>query len=222
MKYYSKKLAGERLRRCYELAPQPIKRYLSAEIDFVRERVQPSFSILELGCGYGRALKPLAPFAETVVGIDTSLDSLRLASRILEGDLNCHLIAMDAVKIGFRTGRFDLVFCIQNGISAFHVDGRALIQAAIEVTKPGGKVLFSSYSDRFWEPRLEWFRIQSAEGLIGPIDEEATGGGAIVCKDGFRAETISGREFTVLTEGLGTRVVITEVAESSLFCEIIV
>jgi 2-polyprenyl-6-hydroxyphenyl methylase/3-demethylubiquinone-9 3-methyltransferase len=222
MNYYSKKLAGERLRRCYELAPQPVQRHLAAEIDFVRERVQATFSILELGCGYGRALKPLAPFAKTIVGIDTSPDSLQLASQYLADVPKSHLIAMDAVKMGFPTGRFDLVFCIQNGISAFHVDGRALIRAAIEVTKPGGKVLFSSYSDRFWEPRLDWFRIQSAQGLIGAIDEEATGDGVIVCKDGFRAETVSARDFSDLTKGLGRRVEITEVAESSLFCEVFV
>ena len=82
--------------------------------------------------------------------------------------------------------------------------------------------MFSSYSDRFWEARLEWFRIQSANRLIGPIDEDATGDGVIVCKDGFKAETVSRRDFASLTAGLGKRVEITEVAESSLFCEVFV
>jgi 2-polyprenyl-6-hydroxyphenyl methylase/3-demethylubiquinone-9 3-methyltransferase len=220
MKYYSEKLAAERLRRCYELAPEPVQRYLSAEVDFVRQRARSTFSLLELGCGYGRALKPLASSVALAVGIDTSLDSLRLAGQILKDLPNCHLFAMSAVEMGFPAGQFDLVCCIQNGISAFHVDKRCLLEAAIEVTKPGGRVLFSSYSERFWEPRLEWFRIQAAHGLIGPIDEEATGDGIIVCKDGFRAETVSRGDFADCTKGLGRGVVITEVEESSLFCEI--
>jgi len=222
MKYYSEKLAAERLRRCYELAPEPVQLYLSAEVDFIRQRAQPTFSLLELGCGYGRVLKPLAASVSSAVGIDTSQDSLRLARRFLKDLPNCRLLAMDAVAMGFRAGQFDLVCCIQNGISAFHVDKRRLFEAAIEVTKPGGRVLFSSYSERFWEPRLEWFRIQAAQGLIGPIDEEATGDGIIVCKDGFSAETVSRRDFADCTKGLGRGVVITEVAESSLFCEILV
>lgn len=222
MKYYSEKLAAERLRRCYELAPEPVQRYLSAELDFIRQKAQPTFSLLELGCGYGRALKSLATSTASVVGIDTSLESLHLARWFLKALPNCHLLAMSAVEMGFRAGQFDLVCCIQNGISAFHVDKRCLVEAAIEVTKPGGRVLFSSYSERFWEPRLEWFRIQAAHGLIGPIDEDATGDGVIACKDGFKAETVSRRDFACLTEGLGKRVAFTEVAESSLFCEVFV
>ena len=52
---------------------------------------------------------------------------------------------MDAAALGFRDRVFDVVVCIQNGISAFKVDRRALIAEAIRVTRPGGSVLFSSY-----------------------------------------------------------------------------
>jgi 2-polyprenyl-6-hydroxyphenyl methylase/3-demethylubiquinone-9 3-methyltransferase len=127
---------------------------------------------------------------------------------------------MNAVEMGFYPGMFDLVICIQNGISAFHVDQRKLIVAAVEVTKPGGLVLFSSYSERFWEERLLWFRVQAEHGLIGEIDERATGDGVIVCKNGFRATTVRPQEFATLTEGLGKSIKITEVADSSVFCEI--
>jgi hypothetical protein len=50
-------------------------------------------------------------------------------------------------------------------------------------------VLFSSYSPRFWDPRLEGCRIQAEHGVVGEIDEDATGNGVIVCKDGFTAAT---------------------------------
>ncbi len=80
--------------------------------------------------------------------------------------------------------------------------------------------MFSSYAAKFWEHRLEWFRIQSEHGLIGPIDEEATGDGVIVCKDGFRATTVGGEEFAALAKECGLEPVITEVDGSSLFCEL--
>ena len=54
---------------------------------------------------------------------------------------------------------------------------------------PGGRALFSSYSPKFWEHRLSWFREQADKGLLGAIDEEKTRDGLIVCRDGFVART---------------------------------
>ena len=81
-------------------------------------------------------------------------------------------------------------------------------------------MLFSSYADEFWEHRLEWFRIQSAHGLVGEIDESATGGGTIVCTDGFTATTVTPHRFSVLARGLGERVSIDVIDGSSVFCGI--
>jgi len=94
--------------------------------------------------------------------------------------------------MAFDSCVFDVVFCIQNGISAFGVDQKRLIAESIRVTKNNGVILFSSYSPKIWDARLEWFRMQSQLGLIGEIDEEKTRNGTIVCKDGFRATTVSG------------------------------
>jgi SAM-dependent methyltransferase len=213
--YYGDHLSGERLRRCYEVAPPRVRQYLRAEIDYVLRHVRPGDRVLELGCGYGRAMVPLAGRAARVVGIDTSEASLALGAEILpEGSL----VAMDAGALGFAGGSFDVVFCIQNGISAFGIDRSRLFAEALRVAGPGGKALFSSYSQRFWSDRLEWFRIQSAHGLLGEIDEDATGDGVIVCKDGFRARTVGPREFEDLARAAGVPFEIVEVDESSIFC----
>lgn len=218
MGYYSERLSGKRLRQCYELAPPRVQRYLEAEIDFVLRYVRPSYRVLELGCGYGRVLRRLADHGAVVLGIDTSLDSLQLARAEL-GE-RCRLAAMDAVALALADAAFDLVICVQNGIAAFGVDKRSLIGEAIRVTRPGGTVLFSTYSEKFWDDRLEWFRIQAAHGLVGELDPQATGEGVIVCKDGFRAETVSAEGFRSLLAGYGRPPRITEVDGSSLFCEI--
>jgi len=42
---------------------QRIKQYLQAEIDFVKENLLKSYNVLELGSGYGRIMKELAPTA---------------------------------------------------------------------------------------------------------------------------------------------------------------
>jgi 2-polyprenyl-6-hydroxyphenyl methylase/3-demethylubiquinone-9 3-methyltransferase len=219
--YYAEKLAAERLRSCYDLAPPRVKTYLAAETAFVLECVSSSMLVLELGCGYGRVLERLVPRAGTVVGIDTSLPSLLMARNYLGQAPSCHLAAMDAASMGFADRVFDLTACIQNGLSAFHVSQPRLVAEAVRVTRSGGRVLFSSYASGFWEERLRWFELQAAAGLIGEIDDAATGNGVIVCKDGFRATTVSPERFRGLAEGAGLVPRIFEVDGSSLFCEMI-
>lgn len=134
---------------------------------------------------------------------------------------NCALARMDAARLGFRDGVFDCVVCIQNGISAFRVDERSLMRESVRVTRPGGLALFSSYSDAFWEHRLEWFELQAEEGLVGAIDRERTRDGTIVCADGFTATTVGARRFAALAEELDMRARVGEIDSSSIFCEIV-
>ncbi len=49
MGYYSERLAGSRLRECYNIAPKRVQQYLDAEIQFVMDRLGPGDSVLELG-----------------------------------------------------------------------------------------------------------------------------------------------------------------------------
>jgi len=219
--YYTEKLAAERLRTCYDLAPPRTRAYLEAEIEFVLRRTRPSMVVAELGCGYGRVLERLLPAVHVVVGIDTSLASLRMASEFTGRKPSLRLCCMDATSMGFRDHIFDLTLCIQNGICAFAVDQQQLFREALRVTRTGGLVLFSSYSAQFWEHRLQWFEIQSAHRLIGKIDHQATSNGVIVCKDGFRATTADRETFEKLAAGVGVTPRITEVDGSSLFCEMV-
>jgi SAM-dependent methyltransferase len=220
--YYTKKLSGERLRACYDLAPARVKAYLEAEVDFVLQKTSSTMAVVELGCGYGRVLRRLLPRVRTLVGIDTSFPSLRMAADFLECKNSLHLVAMDATHMAFQDHAFDLTICIQNGIAAFGVDPQQLFAEAVRVTRSAGVVLFSSYSNRFWEERLKWFEIQAEHGLIGEIDYRATSNGVIVCKDGFRATTADAECFRSLAAGLGFVPNVIEVDGSSLFCEVVV
>jgi 2-polyprenyl-6-hydroxyphenyl methylase/3-demethylubiquinone-9 3-methyltransferase len=218
--YYSTTLSAERLELCYQLAPPRVQRYLSAEVEYVASLIPAGSIVLELGCGYGRVLEHLATTSSLAYGVDISIDSLRLARRRLADARNVILAAMDASKPGFDEGSFDVVCCVQNGISSFHIDQQSLLESAVKITKPGGTTLFSSYADQFWEDRLDWFRIQSAHGLIGEIDERATRDGTIVCRDGFTATTVTPERFSALARNLGKTVSIEVIDGSSVFCRI--
>ncbi len=221
--YYSEKLSAERLHLCYDIAPPRVRQYLEAEIETVLDVVSPEDKVLETGCGYGRVLSRLAARARFAVGIDTSMANLLLARKEIgtERGETCRLALMDAANLAFADDLFDVVVCIQNGLSAFHADQRRLVEEAVRVTRPGGRVLFSSYAEAFWDHRLEWFRLQADRGLIGAIDEAATGRGVIVCRDGFRATTLDEADFRSLTAGLDLVPRIFEKDSSSLFCEVL-
>lgn len=218
--YYSKKLSSENLKRVYEIATPRVQQYLNAELEHVIKKIHASDSVLELGCGYGRIFPSLLKKSKTVVGIDTSLSSLMLGKE-MNSSSNCFFAQMNADQLAFPNNTFDVVLAIQNGISAFHVDKKKLLRESLRVTKPNGVVLFSSYSEKFWKFRLEWFQLQSDAGLLGEIDFEKTCDGTIVCKDGFTATTVSAQSFHELTADIKNISVKTEeVDESSIFCEI--
>ena len=218
--YYVEKLSGERLRRCYEIASPRVIQYLEAEIQFVLERLESTDKVLELGCGYGRVAFRLAEVANHVVGIDNAAESLELAHQLSSDDSRCEFLEMDALELTFGDHEFDKVVCIQNGVSSFGVDQESLLRQALRVTRPGGCIYFSSYSERFWKDRLSWFEAQSDAGLLGEIDYDETGNNMIVCKDGFRTGIVTPDGFRTLCGKFGLDPEITEVDESSVFCEI--
>jgi 2-polyprenyl-6-hydroxyphenyl methylase/3-demethylubiquinone-9 3-methyltransferase len=158
--------------------------------------------------------------ARRVVGIDTASESVELARQIIEPGGSCEFLQMDALEMDFPDCAFDAVLCLQNGICAFGVDQGSLLEEALRVTREGGIVLLSTYSDRFWDDRLAWFEAQAEEGLIGAIDRVASSDGVIVCKDGLRVGRLTPEDFRSLCSRIGLDPEIVEVDRSSIFCEI--
>jgi SAM-dependent methyltransferase len=218
--YYSKQLSSNRLMKCYDIAPPRVRQYLQAEVNYVIGHLHATDIVVELGCGYGRVLKDLLPHAYLGIGIDISLDSLRLAIEYIGRNERYQLVQSDASRLALHDKSVDKVVCIQNGISAFKVDPLRLIKESVRITREGGSCIFSSYSDAFWEQRLEWFRLQANEGLIGEIDWSLTTNGVIACKDGFRATTFRLEDFTDLCNRIGINAFVSEVDKSSIFCRI--
>lgn len=100
--------------------------------------------VLELGCGSGRLLAPLAAAGNRVVGVDSSEAMIqrarsRLQSVIARGQVT--LVLGDMQDLGeLGAGSFDLVIIPLNGL--LHVDDaaaqRRVLQEAATVLRPGG------------------------------------------------------------------------------------
>lgn len=104
-------------------------------------------NVLEVGCGEGLFLLPLA--AEhpglLISGIDNSAERLAQAQEKIAkaGVTNISLFLQDATNLAFEDGYFDAVVCI--GV-LFNLDSinrvRQVLNAMSRVCKKGGKVIF--------------------------------------------------------------------------------
>ena len=200
--YYAKKLSGARLSEVYNTSVERVRRYLDQEIEFVRRRLRGVERVLELGAGYGRIMKRIAPFAHSVVGIDISADSVARGREYLKNLPNCTLLEGDVHGMEYDGG-FNMVLCLQNGLSAIQGDPADTVERSLRAIVPGGEAFFSTYAPGFWEWRLAWFREQADKGLIGELDMERTVSGRIVCKDGFTATTFSEDDLVTLGKKTG-------------------
>ncbi|MBL0713754.1 MAG: class I SAM-dependent methyltransferase [Desulfosarcina sp.] len=215
--YYARKLNAHRLDRVYAIAGPRVRQYLQAEIDHLIDVIRSGDRVLELGCGTGRILASLARTAGRGWGVDNAAASIMLARTAHSG---LHWAVMDVANLGFKARSFDVVVAVQNFISASKVPPEELLGECLRVTRPGGRILLSSYAEQFWPHRLAWFRDQAREGLLGAIDEDATGNGVIVGKDGFRATTFSPGDFANLATAAGVAAQVYEVDGSSVICRI--
>jgi SAM-dependent methyltransferase len=214
--YYAQKLNSGKLYQVYQTQIDRVKQYLDEEINFILHELHGHEKVLELGAGYGRIMKKLAPFVESIMGIDISKDSVEFGEEYLKDCPNCKLKVMDAHKLELDL-KFDVVIVLQNGISAMKGEPLNLIEQVMKVLSHGGKAYFSSYSSKFWEHRLAWFHEQADKGLLGQIDLEKTKDGTIVCKDGFVATTYSQEDMEKLGQAVGYNYRTQEVDDSSIF-----
>ena len=96
-------------------------------------------SVLELGCGTGLILEPIAKVAKEAVGIDISQG---MALRARERGLNVRVGNVCALP--FENDRFDLTYSFK---VLAHVPNIGLaIREAARVTKPGGHLLLEFYN----------------------------------------------------------------------------
>jgi SAM-dependent methyltransferase len=121
-------------------------------------------SLLDAGCGTGRASFLLAPWFEPIEAFDIApkaiararAESARLGTRV-------RFRVADATALPFETASFDNIVFAYNGIEGIATDAlrdRALIELC-RVLRPGGRFVFSTKSSFNWEYWKE-FRLKGA------------------------------------------------------------
>jgi SAM-dependent methyltransferase len=124
----------------YDAAPNPI---IAMDMRYTPAFLSPQRSerILDAGCGTGRSLPWMLEVGARPVGIDFSLEMLKVARRRLPG---AHLAAADLRRLlPLRSRRFDAAHCALVGE---HLDDLPATFAELRrVLRPGGRFVFSVY-----------------------------------------------------------------------------
>jgi ubiquinone/menaquinone biosynthesis C-methylase UbiE/DNA-binding transcriptional ArsR family regulator len=124
---------------------------------------RPFRSLLDLGTGTGRILELFGPTVERGLGVDFSLDMLRLARARIEraGLRHCHVRQGDIYDLALPAGTFDVVVIHQ--VLHFLDDGARAIAEAARTLRPQGRLLVADFAPH----DLEFLREEHAHLRLG-------------------------------------------------------
>jgi SAM-dependent methyltransferase len=108
---------------------------------------KPSWHVLEIGCGPGRILAPMATHFHRVVGIDFSLDMVQYARHRLRSYSNVEVIQNDGCTIPLPDTSIDFVYSV---IAFQHMNLNtitAYFREAYRILRPGGLFRFQTRRD---------------------------------------------------------------------------
>ncbi|MFX1474486.1 MAG: class I SAM-dependent methyltransferase [Promethearchaeota archaeon] len=108
---------------------------------------KPSWHVLEIGCGPGRILVPMASRFDRVTGIDFSADMVQYAKHRLQSYSNVDVIQNDGATIPLPSASIDFVYSV---IAFQHMNLdtiTAYFREAYRVLRPGGVFRFQTRRD---------------------------------------------------------------------------
>lgn len=151
--FFAQKEQAEFIQRVYKETPAVINGFFREELELLRKAAAMACNILEVGCGFGRAV-PAMPAKASYSGIDIGYTYVLEAKH--RNDRR-NWICGDATKLPFAAQTFDCVFCIQNTLGNMEGIEARVVAECKRVCAPRGNIIFSVYSEDSFEVRRLWY-----------------------------------------------------------------
>jgi SAM-dependent methyltransferase len=139
--------------------------YWGQDEDFLARHHFKKNSLLVLGCGAGRTLKPLLDRGFAITAIDIVPEMVVEARKKMNG-YPVSILEMDAAKLDFPDDTFDTVFFPFHGIDYVDPDIYAAVAEARRVMKKEGIFIFSSHN-RLFLKKLHRFFVGTCDDYEG-------------------------------------------------------
>ena len=155
----------------------PSQRFFPFAADYMMSLAQPKPGdrVLDIATGTGMA----AIAAAQAISPDGRVQAIDLAKNMLskaQRNVSKHALnnvdfhVMDAEQLEFRANYFDLISCAFGLF--FFTDTAQALRSWLRVLKPGGRIIFTSFSQNTFQPLAGWFR-EAIEASGHPFPEPA-------------------------------------------------
>ncbi|HEY9225591.1 MAG TPA: class I SAM-dependent methyltransferase [Gemmatimonadaceae bacterium] len=127
---------------------------VAPEVAFVEQQLPLGRyrTMLDLCCGPGRHLVPLAVDGYQVVGLDIDSDALDAARGSVQPFHDASFVRGDMRMLPVRTSALDSVICMWQSFGHFdEIGNRDLLAEMARVVRPGGGLLLDVYHREFYE-----------------------------------------------------------------------
>jgi len=190
-------------------ASKEFKEYFAAEENYLKRHVSKDMVVLDIGCGDGRSVKPIAPFVRNFIGVDNDEDAVKAFRENLKGAKNVEVFLEDAEKMHFKDQTFDVVF-IGLTFCNFGDTKQSILSEIRRILKNGGKFIFSVYSENALDTRTKMYDKINAKYKI--VDKAK---GTVLFDDGGISEQFSKKDMEKILVEAGFE--ITDLVKGTFF-----
>lgn len=185
------------------------KEYFEAEENYLKSHVSKNMTALDIGCGNGRSMKPLAPFVKKFVGIDNDSNAVKAFMKNMKDVKNAEIFSDDAEKTHFKDQTFDVVF-IGVTFCNFGNTKQRILSEIKRVLKDDGKFVFSVYGENALDVRKEMY---DKINLGYKVTDKAKG--TVLFADGGISEQFSKKDMEKILSEAGFE--ITDIVKGTFF-----
>ena len=191
------------------------KDWLEKENIYLKKNIKKGTLVLDVGCGFGRNIEAIVKIPKKIVGIEKNKKLFKKIKEELSNLENVKLFLEDAKKMHFADDTFDYSLCMGNTFGDFKEDKIKILKEMKRVTKKGGKIIISVYSEKALDVRIKQYK------KIG-MKIKKVQNGTVYTKDDLILEQFTKEEIRKIFNSVGLKVKIIELNSISYLCEAVI
>ncbi|MCH8741553.1 class I SAM-dependent methyltransferase [Patescibacteria group bacterium] len=192
-----------------------IRSWIKKENLYLQKNIKKDSIVLDVGCGIGRNIKAIANIAKKIIGIDNNKRLFKEIKKSLSKFKNVKVFLEEAQRLHFKNNTFDYAICMGNTFGDFGEDKLKILKEMQRVTKKGGRIIISVYSEKALPIRLKEYK------KAGMKLEKTSKDGTVVTEEGIITEQFSKRKLQKIFNKAGLNIKIIKLSSISYLCEAI-